>query len=51
MEIYFNMRTRKSEPLTGDVRERFEKFLVSLEQKDFQSRVNYLRTQNKLNRP
>lgn len=47
--IYFNMRTRKSEPLTGDVRDRFEKFLVTLDQKDFQSRVNYFRSENKKN--
>ena len=48
--IYFNMRTRKSEVLTGEIKERFEKFLVSLDQKDFQSRVNFLRSQNKLYR-
>ncbi len=48
--IYFNMRTRKSEVLTGEIKERFEQFLVSLDQKDFQSRVNYLRSQNKLYR-
>ena len=47
--IYFNMRTRKSEPLTGDVRDRFEKFLVTLDHKDFQSRVNYFRSENKKN--
>ena len=48
--IYFNMRTRKSEVLTGEIKERFEKFLVSLDQKNFQSRVNFLRSQNKLYR-
>lgn len=46
--IYFNMRTRKSEVLSGEIRERFEKFLVTLDQKDFQSRVNFLRSQNKI---
>ena len=48
--IYFNMKTRKSEPLTGEIKERFEKFLVSLDQKDFQSRVNFIRSQNKQNK-
>ncbi len=46
--IYFNMKTRKSEVQPQETKQLFQKFLVNLEQKDFQSRTEYLRKQNKL---
>lgn len=45
--IYFNMKTRKSEVQPPETIQLFSKFLVNLEQKDFQSRVEFLRHQNK----
>lgn len=45
--IYFNMKTRKSDVHPPETKAIFEKFLVNLDQKDFQSRVSYLRNQNK----
>lgn len=45
--IYFNMKTRKSEAHPEETKELFQKFLVNLEEKDFQSRVAYFRKQNK----
>lgn len=48
--IYFNMRTRKSEMVSAEIKNRFEVYLVKLDQKDFQSRVNFLRSQNKINK-
>ncbi|MBU4537441.1 MAG: acyl-CoA thioesterase [Weeksellaceae bacterium] len=45
--IYFNMKTRKSESHPEETKELFQKFLVNLEEKDFQSRVAYFRKQNK----
>lgn len=45
--IYFNMKTRKSEILPEETRQIFQKFLVNLEQEDFQKRVEFLRNQNK----
>ena len=45
--IYFNMKTRKSEVQPPETIQLFNKYLVSLEQKDFQSRVEFLRRQNK----
>lgn len=45
--IYFNMKTRKSEVQPPETIQLFNKYLVSLEQKDFQSRVEFLRHQNK----
>lgn len=45
--IYFNMKTRKSEVHPAETKETFEKFLVQVDQKDFQSRVSYFRNQNK----
>ncbi len=45
--IYFNMKTRRSEVHPPDTRDLFKKFLVELDQKDFQERVSYLRKQNK----
>lgn len=44
--IYFNIKTRKSEVHPEDIKETFNKFYVDLEQKDFQSRVKFLRSQN-----
>lgn len=46
--IYFNMKTRKSEVQPQETKDLFRKFLVTLDQKDFQSRTEYLRRQNKL---
>lgn len=45
--IYFNMKTRKSEVQPDEVKHLFRKYLVDLEQKDFQSRASFLRKQNK----
>ena len=45
--IYFNMKTRKSEVQPEEVKHLFRKYLVDLEQKDFQSRASFLRKQNK----
>lgn len=45
--IYFNMKTRRSEPHPEETKGLFEKFLVSLEENDFKSRVAYFRKQNK----
>ena len=47
--IYFNVKTRRSEVHPQDIKDSFGKFYVSLEQKDFQSRVKYLRSQNAKN--
>lgn len=44
--IYFNIKTRKSEVHPEDIKKTFNKFYVDLEQKDFQSRVKFLRSQN-----
>lgn len=46
--IHFNLKTLKSEMPLGEARNIFEKFLMEIEHKDFQSRVNYLRKINKL---
>ncbi len=47
--IYFNIKTRKSEIHPEDIKETFQKFYVDLVQKDFQSRVKFLRSQNAKN--
>ncbi len=47
--IYFNVKTRKSEVHPQDIKEIFDKFYVDLIQKDFQSRVKFLRSQNAKN--
>lgn len=45
--IYFNMKTRSSESHPEETKELFQKFLVNLEEKDFQTRAANLRKQNK----
>lgn len=45
--IFFNMKTRRSESHPQETKELFQKFLVNLDEKDFQSRVATLRKQNK----
>lgn len=45
--IYFNMKERKSAVQLEETKDLFRKFLVNLEQKDFKSRVEFLRRQNK----
>ena len=45
--IYFNMKTRASQSHPEDTKELFTKFLVTLDEKDFQSRVANLRKLNK----
>jgi acyl-CoA thioester hydrolase len=45
--IYFNMKTRRSESQPEETKDLFRKFLVNLEEKDFQSRVSYFRKLNK----
>jgi len=47
--IYFNMKTRRSETHPPEIIETFGKFFVDIEQKDFQSRVKFLRSQNAKN--
>ncbi len=47
--IYFNIKTRKSEIHPEDIKQTFQKFYVDLIQKDFQSRVKFLRSQNAKN--
>lgn len=45
--IYFNMKTRKSEPHPEEIQALFSGYLIELEQKTFQERVEFLRKQNK----
>ncbi|MHA6696500.1 acyl-CoA thioesterase [Chryseobacterium sp. A301] len=45
--IYFNLKTRKSQVHPPETSELFHKYLVDLPQKDFQSRTEFLRKQNK----
>lgn len=45
--IYFNMKTRASASQPEETKDLFRKFLVDLEEKDFQSRVLHFRRNNK----
>ena len=45
--IHFNLKSRKSEIMGEDIIQTNQKFLTKVEQSDFQSRANYLRTLNK----
>lgn len=45
--IYFNMKTRTSETQPEEVKDLFKEYLVSLDQKEFKTRVDFLRRQNK----
>lgn len=45
--IYFNLKTRKSEVHPPETQEYFKNLMVTLDQKDFQSRAEFLRKQNK----
>ena len=45
--IHFNLKSRKSEVMGEDIIQANQKFLTKVEQSDFQSRANYLRTLNK----
>ncbi|WBV58995.1 acyl-CoA thioesterase [Chryseobacterium camelliae] len=47
--IYFNVKTRRSEVQPPELVDLFSKYHVDLEQKDFQSRVKFLRSQNAKN--
>lgn len=47
--IYFNVKTRRSEVQPQELVDMFSKYHVDLEQKDFQSRVKFLRSQNAKN--
>lgn len=47
--IYFNLKTRRSDVHPEEIMQTFGTFYVDLEQKDFQSRVKFLRTQNAKN--
>jgi acyl-CoA thioester hydrolase len=47
--IYFNVKTRKSERQPEDIKYLFKKYAVDLEQKNFEARSKYLRTQNAIN--
>lgn len=45
--VYFNLKTRKAESLSDERKEFFTKYIVDLDEKDFQSRVEYFRKLNK----
>lgn len=45
--IYFNMKTRQSEIQPKETQDLFRKFLVELDQKNFQERASFLRKSNK----
>lgn len=45
--IYFNMKTRTSASQPEETKDLFRKFLVDLEEKDFQNRVLHFRRNNK----
>ena len=45
--IYFNMKNRTSETQPEEVKELFKKYLVTLDQKEFKTRAEFLRRQNK----
>ena len=45
--IYFNMKSRASVFQPEETKDLFRKFLITLEEKDFHSRVSSLRKQNK----
>ncbi|MBQ0151902.1 MAG: acyl-CoA thioesterase [Chryseobacterium sp.] len=47
--IYFNMKTRKSEVHPKELTDVFSPHYVDLDQKDFQSRIKYFRSQNAKN--
>jgi len=47
--IYFNVKTRRSEVQPQELVDMFSKYHVELKQKDFQSRVKFLRSQNAKN--
>lgn len=47
--IYFNVKTRKSERQPEDIKNLFKKYAVDLDQKNFESRSKFLRTQNAIN--
>ncbi|CAA7195306.1 hypothetical protein CHRY9293_01524 [Chryseobacterium potabilaquae] len=47
--IYFNLKNRKSAVHPPEVKDLFHQFYVDLEQKDFKSRVKFLRSQNAKN--
>lgn len=47
--IYFNIKTRRSDIHPEEIMQTFGNFYVDLEQKDFQSRVKFLRSQNAKN--
>lgn len=44
--IYFNLETRKAENMDKELINFHKKFLVEIEQKDFQSRADFLRLKN-----
>lgn len=47
--IYFNVKTRKSERQPENIKNLFKKYAVDLDQKNFESRSKFLRTQNAIN--
>ena len=46
--IYFNMKTRRAEKMPQETLDKFEHFLVPIEQTTFKDRVAYFRQQNKI---
>lgn len=45
--IYFNMKTRKAEKMPQETLDKFNHFLVEIDQKAFKDRVTFFRQQNK----
>lgn len=46
--IYFDMKTRTSVSQPEETKDLFRKFLITLEEKDFQSRASFFRKKNKI---
>lgn len=45
--IYFNMKTRRTEKMPQETLDKFNHFLVEIDQKAFKDRVTFFRQQNK----
>lgn len=45
--IYFNMKTRRAEKMPQETLDKFNHFLVEIDQKAFKDRVTFFRQQNK----
>ena len=45
--IYFNMKTRRAEKMPQETLDKFNHFLIEIDQKAFKDRVTFFRQQNK----